>query len=130
MRRSPFRAHTSRITARSSLSRGSYEPREDFRYAGSADESDTLRSRFERCTPPVFAFGIGAPGTSLLNPTPSDPFTATTTEPRVTADTEAAGAESIEQVDRVLSARNGLAVSRYIRLYISLRNATIGASSI
>jgi catecholate siderophore receptor len=38
---------------------------------------------------PVFAFGIGAPGTNLLNPNPSEPFTATTTDPRVVADTTA-----------------------------------------
>jgi len=36
---------------------------------------------------PVFAFGIGAPETNLLYPTPSDPFTATSTAPRVRADT-------------------------------------------
>ncbi len=38
---------------------------------------------------PVFAFGIGAPGTNLLNPSPGDAFSATTTEPRVIADTTA-----------------------------------------
>jgi len=37
---------------------------------------------------PVFAFGIGAPGTDLLNPTPTEPFTATTTDPRIRADTK------------------------------------------
>lgn len=36
---------------------------------------------------PTFAFGIGAPETNLLRPTPSDPFRATTTEPRIVADT-------------------------------------------
>ncbi|MGD8809883.1 MAG: TonB-dependent siderophore receptor [Gammaproteobacteria bacterium] len=36
---------------------------------------------------PQFAFGIGAPSTSLISPTPSDAFTATNTDPRVQADT-------------------------------------------
>jgi len=36
---------------------------------------------------PMFAFGIGAPGANLLNPTPSEPFTADATDPRVQADT-------------------------------------------
>jgi catecholate siderophore receptor len=38
---------------------------------------------------PTFAFGIGAPSTNLLLPNPSDPFTATTTDPRIQADTRA-----------------------------------------
>jgi catecholate siderophore receptor len=38
---------------------------------------------------PVFAFGIGAAGTNLLNPTPADAFAPTTTDPRVSADTHA-----------------------------------------
>jgi catecholate siderophore receptor len=37
---------------------------------------------------PVFAFGIGAPATDLLSPNPQDTFTATTSDPRVRADTE------------------------------------------
>jgi catecholate siderophore receptor len=36
---------------------------------------------------PQFAFGIGAPSTSLVDPTPGDAFTATNTDPRVQADT-------------------------------------------
>jgi catecholate siderophore receptor len=38
---------------------------------------------------PVFAFGIGAAGTNLVAPTPSDPFEPTTTDPRIRADTHA-----------------------------------------
>jgi catecholate siderophore receptor len=38
---------------------------------------------------PVFAFGIGAAGTSLISPTPADAFMPTTTDPRVRADTRA-----------------------------------------
>lgn len=38
---------------------------------------------------PVFAFGIGAMSTSLVDPTPSDVFAPTTTDPRVKADTYA-----------------------------------------
>ena len=37
---------------------------------------------------PVFAFGIGAPGTSLVDPNPDDAFTATSTDPRIRADTK------------------------------------------
>ena len=37
---------------------------------------------------PQFAFGIGVPGTSLLTPTPAEPFSATSTAPRVRADTK------------------------------------------
>ena len=36
---------------------------------------------------PTFSFGIGAPETNLAFPTPTDAFTATSTEPRVQADT-------------------------------------------
>lgn len=36
---------------------------------------------------PVFAFGIGAPGTGLLAPDPEEPFSALSTDPRVRADT-------------------------------------------
>ena len=41
----------------------------------------------EEASAPVFAFGIGAPGTNLLRPDTSDPFTAASTDPRVSADT-------------------------------------------
>src|SRR5262249_6841478 len=34
-------------------------------------------------------FGIGAPGTNLLEPNPHVPFTATSTDPRIAADTDA-----------------------------------------
>ena len=37
---------------------------------------------------PVFAFGIGVPGTSLLDPDSSQPFTAASLDPRIIADTE------------------------------------------
>jgi catecholate siderophore receptor len=36
---------------------------------------------------PIFAFGVGAPGTNLLSPDSSVPFTAQTTDPRISADT-------------------------------------------
>lgn len=38
---------------------------------------------------PMFAFGIGAPSTSLLAPNWREPFTAESTAPRIAADTEA-----------------------------------------
>ncbi len=38
---------------------------------------------------PSFGFGVGVPGTNLVNPTPSEPFSATSTLPRLVADTEA-----------------------------------------
>jgi catecholate siderophore receptor len=38
---------------------------------------------------PLFSFGIGVPGTSLLSPDSSQPFTATSLDPRIAADTEA-----------------------------------------
>jgi len=38
---------------------------------------------------PWFGFGVGVPGTNLLNPTPHEPFTATSTAPRLIADTDA-----------------------------------------
>ena len=38
---------------------------------------------------PVFAFGVGVPGTSLLDPDSSQPFTAASLDPRIIADTEA-----------------------------------------
>jgi catecholate siderophore receptor len=38
---------------------------------------------------PLFAFGIGVPGTSLLNPDSSQPFSAASLDPRIVADTEA-----------------------------------------
>ena len=41
---------------------------------------------------PVFAFGIGVPGTSLLDPDSSQPFTAASLDPRIIADTESATA--------------------------------------
>jgi catecholate siderophore receptor len=38
---------------------------------------------------PSFGFGVGVPGTNLLNPNPQEPFTATSTAPRLIADTSA-----------------------------------------
>jgi catecholate siderophore receptor len=38
---------------------------------------------------PTFSFGIGVPGTSLLNPDPTEPFSASSMDPRVIANTEA-----------------------------------------
>ena len=38
---------------------------------------------------PLFAFGIGVPGTNLVNPDPTQPFTATSLNPRIVADTDA-----------------------------------------
>lgn len=38
---------------------------------------------------PTFSFGIGVPGTSLVSPATTQPFSATSLEPRVIADTEA-----------------------------------------
>jgi catecholate siderophore receptor len=38
---------------------------------------------------PMFAFGVGVPSTSLLNPDSSQPFTAASLEPRIVADTAA-----------------------------------------
>jgi catecholate siderophore receptor len=38
---------------------------------------------------PSFGFGVGVPGTNLVNPTPSEPFSATSTLPRLVADTAA-----------------------------------------
>ncbi len=38
---------------------------------------------------PVFAFGSGVPGTNLVNPNPNQPFSATSLEPRIAADTNA-----------------------------------------
>jgi catecholate siderophore receptor len=38
---------------------------------------------------PSFGFGVGVPGTNLVNPTPSEPFSATSTLPRLIADTSA-----------------------------------------
>jgi catecholate siderophore receptor len=37
---------------------------------------------------PQFAFASGVPGTSLLDPTPDEPFSATSTDPRIRADTK------------------------------------------
>ena len=36
---------------------------------------------------PVIGFGIGAPATNLVTPTPADPFTVTTADPRIRAET-------------------------------------------
>jgi catecholate siderophore receptor len=44
----------------------------------------------EETSAPTFAFGIGVPGTRLLNPDPSQPFTAASLDPRIVADTDAA----------------------------------------
>jgi len=41
---------------------------------------------------PVFAFGSGVPSTNLLNPTWQEPFSATSLDPRIIADTDAATA--------------------------------------
>jgi catecholate siderophore receptor len=38
---------------------------------------------------PVFAFGIGVPGTSPLYPDSAQPFSATSLDPRIAADTDA-----------------------------------------
>lgn len=39
---------------------------------------------------PTFAFGIGVPGTNLVNPAWREPFSATSLDPRIVADTDAA----------------------------------------
>ena len=38
---------------------------------------------------PSFGFGVGVPGTNLVSPNPREPFTATSTAPRLIADTSA-----------------------------------------
>ncbi len=43
----------------------------------------------EETSEPLFAFGIGVPSTTLLDPSWREPFTAASLDPRITADTQA-----------------------------------------
>ncbi|HEX5046639.1 MAG TPA: TonB-dependent receptor [Gammaproteobacteria bacterium] len=75
-------------------------------FTGSSEETMTqgqgdLTLRFDKHTvvtgielahetsAPSFGFGVGVPGTNLVSPNPHEPFTATSTAPRLIADTSA-----------------------------------------